>query len=215
MNRLLIIISSLTLLGACTQKKKSQSAVITAQAKYDSLQKPVDTSKSKKIEPQDSPDVEPTFAEVKADLLSKYDKVERIDTTVIVGSDSLHVHEKYYCLKDNAVVVPKKYLWGGDTTKDFVTHSFVTHIIVIKNKDTIINKIFRKKDFDPVVNPEERKYAIIFDSGFEGYQKQYDSIVFGYSISIPLTDVGVPAYIAIDKNGHCKMLDEYAKLDEH
>ncbi len=102
---------------------------------------------------------------------------------------------------------------GGDTTRDFVTHSFVTHIIIIKNKDTIINKIFRKKDFDPVVNPEERKYAIIFTADFAGYRKKYNGIVFCYSITIPLTDVGVPACIAVDRNGHYQMLDENANLD--
>jgi len=215
MNRFLPFALSLLLLCSCTEKPASQSAAVAVKPKPDSDKQHVIASTVAKNEPNDSTDVEPTFDEVKADLLSKYDKIERIDTTIIVGGDSLHVHEKYYCLKDNKVIVPKRYLWGGDTTKDFVTHSFATQVVIMKNKDTIINKIFKKSDFNRVLNPEERKYAIIFDARFEGYYKQYDGIIFGYSITIPLTDIGVPAYIAVNKKGEYKILDEYAKLDEN
>lgn len=213
MNRLLTIAFSLVLLAGCTEKPRSKSAIAAAKVKTDSDQKHVVASKAAKVASQDTSDDEPAFDEVKADLLSKYDKVERIDTTIIVGADTLNVHEKYYCLKDNAVIVPKRYLWGGDTTKDFVTHSFVTQITIVKNKHTIINKIFRKKDFDPIVNPEERKYAIIFTADFEGYRKKYNGVVFCYSITIPLTDVGVSACIAVDMNGHYQMLNDHTELD--
>src|ERR1700759_3407030 len=102
MNRFLIIAFSLILLAACTNKPRPKSAPAAAKSQPDSDKKRVGASTAEKIESRDSSDVEPTFDEVKADLLSIYDKVERIDTTLIVGSDSLHVHEKYYCLKDNA-----------------------------------------------------------------------------------------------------------------
>jgi hypothetical protein len=204
----------LAVLIGCTERPHPKYNVASAKTKSEIPKKVQSSDTSKSNAPDSTDESGPTFDEVKAELLSRYDKVEHIDTTIMVDGDSLHIHEKYYCLKDNAVLVPKKYLWGGDTTRDFVTHSWVTHITIIKNKDTIINKIFKKSDFNPVVNPEERKYAIIFDAGFEGYQKKNSSIMFGYSITIPLTDVGVPAYIAINKNGKYKMLDEYTKLDE-
>ncbi|MGZ3999430.1 MAG: DUF4738 domain-containing protein [Mucilaginibacter sp.] len=208
MTRTLIILTCFSLLVSCsTPHPAKKTASVTKKA--DSPQKAI------AIDTSVSYDTGPTFELVKSELLSQYDKVEHIDTTLFVGNDSLHVHEKYYCLKDNAVVVPKKYLWGGDKTKDFVTHSFVSAIVIVKNKDTILNKVFRKSDFDPVINTEERKYAIIFSASFLGYRKRYDSIIFGYSISIPLTDVGVPAYIAINKKGEFKMLDEYAKVGEN
>jgi len=162
----------------------------------------------------DSDEMGPSFDEVKNELLSRYDKVERIDTTIVIDDDSLHIHEKYYCLKDNAVIVPKKYLWGGDKTKDFITHNFVSDITVIKNKDTVINKIFTVKDFNSAIFPEERQYAILFNRSFHGYDKLHNGLVFGYSITIPLTDVGRPAYIAINKNGGYKILDEYAKFEK-
>jgi len=201
----------LILLASCNGRshKESKTNLIA-----DSIhrQKLIDSQRALGSRP-DSEEVEPSFEEVKNDLVSRYDTVERIDTTIVVGDDSLHVHEKYYCLKDNAVVVPKKYLWGGDKTKDFITHNFVSDIMVIKNKDTVINKIFTVKDFNSVIFPEERQYAILFNRSFHGYDKLQNGLVFGYSITIPLTDAGRPAYIAISKNGGYKILDEYAKFE--
>ncbi|HEY4323941.1 MAG TPA: DUF4738 domain-containing protein [Mucilaginibacter sp.] len=153
------------------------------------------------------------FDEVKAGYLATYNKIKHIDTFVVLGNDSLHIHEKLYCLHDNSLVIPKKYLWGGDKSKDFITHNFVSNITIIKNSDTIINKIFKKGDFDSVINPEEKQYAILLNSNFMGYNKQYDGIIFSYSISIPLTDVGVPAYIVIDKKGNYRISNEYAKTN--
>lgn len=220
MDRFLIVISALTLLTGCTGRVKAKIVVTAAHDKADSLKADSMDRVAATLKPanaelkDDSTSEDPTFGEVKAELVSRYNKIERIDTTVKAGGDTFYIHEKYYCLKDNSVVVPKKYLWGGDKTKDFVTHSFVSAIFVVKNRDTIINKIFRKSDFYPVINTEERKYAVIFSASFLGYRKHYDGIVFGYSITIPLTDVGVPAYIVIGNKGKYKMLDEYAKVDE-
>ena len=210
MNRALIILISIIFFIGCnttpssTKKDKSAS---------DSLQK------KKMIDSQmalgDRPDSEqegPSFDEVKADLLSSYNKVGRIDTLVVIGSDTLHIHEKYYCLHDSSLIIPKKYLWGGDKSKDFVTHNFASKIVVVKNADTILNKIFKKSDFNSALQEEEKQHAILFDPGFEGYSQKYNGIVFGYSISIPLTDVGVPAYILVDKSGKYRILDEYAEI---
>jgi Domain of unknown function (DUF4738) len=205
MTKLLIILTCFSLLFSCNSQPKPSKKIATVIKKADSLQKgkAVDTTTAS------DNDAGVSFEEVKSELLSQYNKVERIDTTVVVNNDSLHVHEKYYCLKDNAVVVPKKYLWGGDTTKDFVTHSFVSSIMVIRNKDTIINKIFSVKDFNSVIYAEERQYAILFDSNFDGYNELYDGLVFGYSITIPLTDVGVAAYMVIDKNGKYRPVNDF------
>jgi hypothetical protein len=157
--------------------------------------------------------VTPTIEEVKAEYLKTYNAIVRIDTSVVIGADTFYIHEKYYCLHDSTLVIPKKYIWGGEK-KDFVTHNFVSKILIIKNRDTIINRTFKKSDFNSALHPEEKQYAILFTPDFNGYSKLYDGIVFEYSISIPLTDVGVPAYVLVDKKGNYKILDEYAKINE-
>ncbi len=163
----------------------------------------------------DRPDDEqdPSFKEVLADLLASYNKTENIDKLVVDGGDSLKIHLKYYCLRDSSVIVPKHYVWGGDTTKDFVTHSFVEKVVVVKNKDTVLNKIFTRADFNNVIQDQLKKHAIIFSPYYLGYDKARGEFGLGFSISIPLTDLGVPAYLAIDKKGNYKILDEYAKTD--
>jgi hypothetical protein len=158
-------------------------------------------------------DPEPSFEDVLAELRTAYNKVEHIDKTVIDGRDTLQLHETYYFLHDSSLIVPKLYVWGGDTTKDFTANTFATKIIVVNNRDTVLNKIFKKTDFDKVLWDRLQQYAIIFTADYIGYDESKGEFALGYSITIPLTDVGVPAAITVDKKGHYKILDEYAKMD--
>jgi hypothetical protein len=171
-----------------------------------------DSTKQKTIDSQmalgDRPDSEqegPTFAETKAEYLATYNKIDRIDTLIIDGKDSLHIQTKYYCLHDSTLIVPKRYNWGEKNPKDFVTHNFATKILITNNKDTIFNKTIRKGDFNKVIDDELKKYAIIFSPGFSYSQKRQE-IVIGYFISIPLTDLGSPAFLVVNKKGEFKFL---------
>jgi hypothetical protein len=215
MNKILIGLLSIALLTSCngtSPNKINKDSLSQKIADSIKRKKAIDSTMATSARPDNEQDGL-SFDAVKSDLLSSYNKIDHIDTVVIIGKDSLKIHEKYYCLHDSALIIPKKYLWGGDKSKDFVTHNFVSNIMVIKNRDTIINKTFKKSDFNGVINPEEKQYAILFAPGFTGYKKQYDGVIFGYSISIPLTDVGVPAFILINKNGNYRILDEYAKIN--
>jgi len=159
----------------------------------------------------DSEQDEPTFKEVLTEELASYNKIQNIDTLIVDGKDSMRVHCKFYCLHDSALVVPKHYLWGGDKSKDFITHNFAAKIILTKNRDTVLNKIFLKKDFTHALYEDLQKHATFVDFNFWGYNtKLKDKFLFGCSISIPLTDLGVPAYLAIGKNGKYEILNEYA-----
>ncbi len=212
MNRVLLFIAGLTIFTSCNSNRTSK--VISNDSAKKVKDNVVKGNVTDSVATSNSDQEGPTFDEVKADLLSQYNKIERIDTTVIIGKDSMHVHEKYYCLHDSALVVPKKYLWGGDKSKDFVTHNFASKILIIKNRDTIIDRIFRVSDFNTAIFPEEQHYAILFDSRFEGYNRLYDGLVFGYSITIPLTDVGVAAYMVIDKNGKYRPVNDFDMINQ-
>lgn len=48
------------------------------------------------------------------------------------------------------------------------------------------------------MHPEEEKYGALFYSGFKLLN---DSIELHYSISIPLTDVGIGVVIRLDRDG--------------
>jgi len=156
----------------------------------------------------DSEQDDPTFKEVLTEELASYNKIQNIDTLIVDGNDSMRVYCKFYCLHDSALVVPKHYLWGGDKSKDFITHNFAAKIILTKNRDTVLNKIFLKKDFTHALYEDLQKHATFVGFNFGGYNtKLKDKFLFGCSISIPLTDVGVAAYLAIDKSGKYEILN--------
>lgn len=156
---------------------------------------------------------EESFSEVKRDLLKSYNQIKKTDTTIVDNGDTLNVHFKYYCLHDSLAIVPAHYMWGDAPKKDFIANNFASKIIVIKNRDTIFNRIIYKKEFNPVIFDALKKYAIMFDAVFREYEKARGTLLFAYTISIPLTDVGVLTYLTIDKKGNYVIHDEYYKLD--
>jgi hypothetical protein len=166
----------------------------------------------------DRPDSEqegPTFKEVLAERLAAYNKIENINKLIVDGKDTLQLHETYYCLHDSSLIIPKHYLWGGDTTRDFVTNNFVSKIILVNDKDTVFNKIIMKTDFNSIIDDQLKKYAILFDSGYGGYNKTKGGFIFGYSVSIPLTDLGTAVHLVIDKNGNQKIIDDFTFINKY
>lgn len=176
-------------------------------------QKAINDQMTKGDRPDDGQET-PTYAEEMHSTLKSYKEIKQIDTLIIDGNDSLRIHIKHYCLHDSAIIVLKSYMsaWGKEYAIDFTTHNFATKITVLNNRDTIFNKIIKKKDFDNVIRDQLKQYAVLFNPYFRGYNKTRGFLIFGYSISIPMTDIGVPASLTIDKKGHFKVWDEYAKL---
>jgi hypothetical protein len=156
--------------------------------------------------------VDVTFDDVLSDLRASYNKIKKVDKRVVDGKDTLQLHETYYCLHDSSLKVPGRYMgpWGRDITKDFIANTFATKIVVIKNSDTVLNKVFKKKEFNQVVWNRLKQYAIISNPDYIGYNLTKGEFALGYSITIPLTDVGVQASITVDKKGNYKVLDESA-----
>jgi len=157
----------------------------------------------------------PTFKEVLAERVAAYSAVENTEDMVIDGKDTLRMHLKYYCLHDSSLTVPEKYMepWGEKDPKGFVTNNFASKIIILKNKDTVFNKIIKKNIFNGILEDPLKKYAVLLTCDYEGYNKAAGEFAFRYSITIPMTDVGVPASIVVDKTGHYRVLDEYANTD--
>lgn len=215
MRNFLIALCFVIFLEGCTEKHRpANSAKEQTKLVKDSLKNKYTSKQQTKVAYDSANDnTEPSFEEVLAYLRAAYNKVEHIDKTVIDGGDTLQLHETYYCLHDSSLVVPKFYVWGGDTTKNFTANTFATKIIVINNRDTVLNKVFKRMDFNSALWDRLRLYAVIMFPYYDGYNASEHKFALGYSITIPLTDVGVPASIAIDKKGKYQILDEYVKMD--
>jgi hypothetical protein len=190
-NLTLIIIVFLTSCGQRVEKSTS-------------LNSSVDSSTTKQDEEEASEELD--TEELRKEYVSNYNEIEKIDTSFTDSEGKqIHVQTKYYCLFDNAIIVPKQYVWE-DTTKTFTTHNYSQDIKIVIDKDTIFNKTITKADFADKLYPELKKYAVLMFPNFS-YDKEKDLFDFGYSLTIPITDVGAGWRLLIDKKGNIAKKD--------
>lgn len=135
-----------------------------------------------------------------------YNRIDILDTTFKdFDGKIIKVVTRYYCLFDSSLFVPKQYFWE-DSTKNFLTHNFAHDIKIIIDKDTIFNKTIYKSYFKDMLNSELQSYAVILYPEFHYDKKEY-LFNISYSISIPITDIGVGFNLLIDKKGKATIID--------
>ena len=136
--------------------------------------------------------------EIYAEYVSNYKKPCLIDSSFVIDGNKYVIDLSHYCLMDSAVVVPKKYVYMYKLDS-FLTHNFVTKLSIKKDNKTIVERTISKKDFEKFLYPQLKQYGVLFcpalkiSNGF---------FTLDYSISIPLTDVGVGTSAQIDHNGN-------------
>ncbi|TBT96539.1 hypothetical protein CWI39_3672p0010 [Hamiltosporidium magnivora] len=188
---LLIIISVFI---ECNKKKESLS-------EYHKLT-PSDSLniKNENIEPEEFEGDD--TRKIREEYISNYNKIENIDSTLVDNDgNKIHFISKYYCLFDKSLIIPKMYVWE-DSSSDFITHNYANDITITINEDTIFKKTILKEDFKKILDKSLRNYAVIMSPSFE-YNK--NNIKISYSISIPITDLGIGANFIIERNGTYKI----------
>ncbi|MHA4810911.1 hypothetical protein ACX0G9_22580 [Flavitalea flava] len=80
----------------------------------------------------------------------------------------------------------------------FVTHNFVTQVRLDKNNKTILQRTIYKEDFEKFLDSPLKDYATL---RCPSLAISNGSIELDYSISIPLTDVGVGMTMMIKNDG--------------
>ena len=189
------------------------------------LSEPKDTTKSKYVRDSinqreaidaqlslgDRPDSlqeTPSPMEERKQIARNYDKIKTIDTTVLCEGDSLRLHLTYYCLKNRTINVPKAYNFAK---KDFVTHPYSSNILLLRAKDTILNRQFNASDFNAFFSDKfggnlKRCGSILMPTIIRK-SKYASKIVLDYAISIPATDIGIGMLLVISKNGAYKIVE--------
>lgn len=119
------------------------------------------------------------------------------DSSYLLGNDTFRVSLRHACLMDSAVVIPQKYvgIYGMDS---FTTHNFASSIKVEKNGVIVVEKDISKNEFDKFLDSSLKAYGVLLYPSVKSFA---DSIEISYSVSIPLTDVGVGVGMAIKKDG--------------
>jgi hypothetical protein len=156
--------------------------------------------------------VAPPSQDEERERLSKtYDDVKTIDSTFIGNSDTLHLHLKYYCLKNIDLLVPKHYDLNEKNPKDFLTHPFVANILLINKKDTVLNKQFKADDFYPFFKDNFggglKKYGSLGLPEFSRRNMKKSQIVLYCNISIPVTDLALGLSLIISNDGSYKIVE--------
>lgn len=103
---------------------------------------------------------------------------------------------RHYCTFDSGLTVPARY--NEDIRRDFVTHHFRSRITLLADSDTVFSKHLDKYTFNRLLFPALRSYATLLSPELT---LQQDSIQLRYSISIPVTDVGIGATITFAPDG--------------
>jgi hypothetical protein len=126
-----------------------------------------------------------------------YTNIIKTDTMVYRLKDTLNVAFQYYCLFDSTVHINDEYIWE-DNTEEFITHNFEAILRIYGNKkDDILVKL-SKSTFVNILNEELLLHGVLMYPTYRGYDKINDRLGFGFSVSIPITDIGISCYCSVD-----------------
>jgi hypothetical protein len=183
--RIIISLLFLTLLGCSSGLRGPNSQVDTTKS----------VAKTNTIQQDNDEEVD-----FRKEFISLYQKPVLIDTSFVDQDKKYEVIFHHFSIMDNGLVVPDKY--NFDTHKDFTTHNFVSDLAVLSDKDTVFKKQITKATFNSLLDTLDTplsKYATLL---YPTLKLNNDSIQIHYSISIPVTDVGIGVNIKFDKKGN-------------
>lgn len=118
------------------------------------------------------------------------------DTIFIIGNDTVSLVVNHACTGDS-FSLPAKYLEPIKLDR-FMAHSLKSDIIVKKNGVRVLDKRIEKEDFGSLVEGDLEKYAVLF---YTNIKRENDTVYIDYSLSVPLTDVGIGVRVSIQKDG--------------
>ena len=145
----------------------------------------------------DSMDQEESEPDYRKEYIATYTEKYLVDTSFKQEGKLFRIVLNHFCTMDSGLIIPAKYNW--DIQTDFVTHNFESELTLLEDVDTVFQRQIVKSDFDAILHQELRQYAILQAPRIELIR---DSILVHYSISIPVTDVGIAVKIKFDKTGN-------------
>lgn len=144
-------------------------------------------------------DEEPSYDDVLLELVNSYSKSTMIDTFYVVGNDTFSIKLKYYCTRDNAIIVPIKYAWG-DKKEALKTHNFNIDIEVSKNRVKAYVATLDRSFCDKYIELKDLKsFGTIY---YPKIKLKKEKIIVSFNYSIPLSDIGkyLAFYVSNDAN---------------
>ena len=130
---------------------------------------------------------------------AEYNRNYNVDTSFKVGSDLFHVIFKYKCTFDSGLNIPQKVIsiYG---LKKFITHNFISSVLVFKNEEPFIKQEINKNTFSELCDSSLKTYGSLLYP-YIVINNLPNILEIHFSISIPLTDVGKAVIITFDNKG--------------
>ena len=127
---------------------------------------------------------------------SGYKSTVELDTLIDIDGKKYRIKLKHYCLFDNALKIPKTY-----NGSEFQTHNYAIDLNISVDGKSLIEKKIVKEDFKDAVNKELQNFGVILYPNFEGFKADEKAFVFEFSLSVPVTDIGVPVSFLVNTEG--------------
>ena len=198
--KILWIICGLLILISCNQKSKQIDKKISNSTDTILL---VDNNMTENIdtvnEIEEYEELEQDFGKMRKNYIDRYNQKQKIDDLVFDESDTIKMSATYYCSFDSAINIPADYVWESDD--NFVTHNYSLKISITKNDKLVINDTITKNDFFKVLPESLRDYSVLLFPNYRGFDNKSGNFEFGFSLTIPITDVGQGKTLTINKNG--------------
>lgn len=134
------------------------------------------------------------------EFISLYREPVPIDTFFVDNGKKYKVIFSHFCTMDSGLTVPA--LYNFDTNEDFITHNFASDLTLLSGIDTVFKKHITKASFDTLLYTLETPLSQYATLLYPVLSINNGSILVRYSISIPVTDVGVGAHIRFDTKGN-------------
>lgn len=119
--------------------------------------------------------------------LKDYIKSYNIFTTIDTTFNNYRISVVYYCANDSSILIPSKYSWS-ENKQNFRTHNFLSKVIIVQRNDTVFTKQITKELFSRSLPKELKSFGVLM---YPEITLLKDSLCFSYSVSIPLTDIGM------------------------
>ncbi|MFN9491519.1 MAG: hypothetical protein ACK57D_00560 [Sphingobacteriales bacterium] len=146
-------------------------------------------------EPEGDANVGPSLAEVRAEWIARYNRTFVFDTSFNYLDSPYSFSFRHYCLFDSAIEVPA--LYDLETDKPFLTHHFNSSLLLRKGRDPCAAFSVGAEDFRSFADSTLSAFGVL---SYPDILVKNDTIRIGYSLSIPVTDVGkhVTLYLRLD-----------------
>lgn len=136
----------------------------------------------------------------RAEYEAHYDmRVGSQDTFLTQEDQLLIVDVELYCLFDNGLLVPGRYVLE-DTTRSFATHHYAQNIVVRNGSKTVFSRTLTAEDFADLLPAEIEAYGTLTDYEMPVYDAAAGQIQLSTTVAIPITEIGKRIRYVVDVN---------------